>query len=542
MNCFDSFAFDNRLMTQITAAGYTTPTPIQEKSIPLILEGNDVMGLAQTGTGKTAAFALPLLQRLLAKNVSRKGPARILVLAPTRELAVQIHDNFTELGQETGYKSAVIIGGVSANPQVRAAWGASVLVACPGRLLDLLGQKLINLNAVSTLVIDEADRLFDMGFLPDIKKIMASLPKERQTLLFSATMPDEVRELAEAALHNPKVVQIANTAPAETISHTVYPVAMLRKQELLEKLLSETDLENNAALIFTRTKHRAKVLADKLSRRGWRATALQGNLSQNRRQEAMDGFKGGKYQIMVATDIAARGIDCLRISLVVNFDLPDTAEAYTHRIGRTGRAERSGQAVSLVGGLEDEAQIRYIERSLRMALERKVLADFAPVGEEAELLATAATAGAGRPFSPPWGQQRRPVGRGRRIPGSVAGGGGGGRPGAGAGTGKPGSRTSSSGFKNRRKDSEFGPGQNTEKGNHSGKTERSSLSRDDNHDKQAAQGKSGSGRGLPGARTGKSGNRTGGSPARKNNRGTSESSRNAQSQSRSSNQRRDRER
>ncbi len=371
---FDSFSLDQRIRAGIIAAGYTTPTPIQTRAIPAVLAGKDVMGLAQTGTGKTAAFVLPLLQRLLDAKAGTRGPIRVLVLAPTRELAVQIHETFVDLGKQTGFRSTVVIGGVGQTPQVNAARQATVLVACPGRLLDLLNQRLVDLSAVSALILDEADRMFDMGFLPDVKKIMAKLPRQRQTLLFSATMPTEVRALAESVLHDPVVVQVSNTAPAATISHAIYPVASSRKQDLLEKLLA--GIGQGSALVFTRTKHRAKGLAKKLAGSGFAATALQGNLSQNKRQEAMDGFKNGSYRVMVATDIAARGIDCERVSLVVNFDLPDTAEAYTHRIGRTGRAERSGQAVSLVAP-EDEGQARFIERALNMRIERKRMDGFA---------------------------------------------------------------------------------------------------------------------------------------------------------------------
>ncbi len=377
---FDSFSLDQRIMAGIVAAGYTTPTPIQTRAIPAVLAGKDVMGLAQTGTGKTAAFVLPLLQRLLDAKAATRGPIRVLVLAPTRELAVQIHETFFGLGKQTGIRSAVVIGGVGAMPQIKALRQATVAVACPGRLVDLMNQGAVDLSKVSALVLDEADRMLDMGFLPDVRKVMAKLPRERQTMLFSATMPVEIRSLAEAGLRDPVTVQVSNTAPAATVSHELYPVAGNRKQDLLEKLLSE--LGQSSALVFTRTKHRAKGLAQKLAGRGFAATSLQGNLSQNRRQEAMDGFRNGKYRVMVATDIAARGIDCERVSLVVNFDLPDTAEAYTHRIGRTGRAERSGQAVSLVTD-EDESQVRFIERSLNMRIERRHMEGFADTAARA---------------------------------------------------------------------------------------------------------------------------------------------------------------
>lgn len=373
---FSSFSFDQRLNVGIRDCGYASPTPIQVQAIPPVLAGKDVLGLAQTGTGKTAAFALPLLQRMINDGVSARGPVRVLVLAPTRELALQIHETFISLGKQTGIRCAAIFGGVGETPQIKAAGQASVLVACPGRLLDLLNRGLVDLSHVHALVLDEADRMFDMGFLPDLRRIMAKLPAKRQNLLFSATMPPEIRKIADQVLVQPAVVQVANTAPAEKIRHALYPVSAGQKMALLEAYLGRTP--HDCVLIFTRTKHRAKSLARKLEQKGMAATSLQGNLSQNRRQEALDGFRSGKYRIMVATDIAARGIDCVRISHVVNFDLPDTAESYTHRIGRTGRAERSGEAITLVTP-EDTAQVNAIERILGSRLERVRLEGFAYV-------------------------------------------------------------------------------------------------------------------------------------------------------------------
>jgi ATP-dependent RNA helicase RhlE len=370
---FSSFSLDRRILVGVRDCGYSSPTPIQVQAIPPVLSGRDVLGLAQTGTGKTAAFALPLLQGLIATDAEQRGPIRVLVLAPTRELALQIHDSFIALGKQTGIRCAVVFGGVGETPQVKAARQATVLVACPGRLLDLANRGLVDLSHVRALVLDEADHMFDMGFVPDVRRIMAKLPATRQNLLFSATMPTEIRKMADQVLVNPVVVQVANTAPAETIRHALYPVAPGQKVALLEALLATES--HDCALIFTRTKHRAKSLARKLEQKGWLATSLQGNLSQTRRQEALDGFRTGKYRIMVATDIAARGIDCSRVTHVINFDVPDTAENYTHRIGRTGRADRSGQAMTLVTP-EDGGQIRLIERVLRASLERIKLAGF----------------------------------------------------------------------------------------------------------------------------------------------------------------------
>ncbi|NCD24791.1 MAG: DEAD/DEAH box helicase [Deltaproteobacteria bacterium] len=370
---FSSFSLDRRIVAGIRDCGYSSPTPIQIQAIPPVLSGRDVLGLAQTGTGKTAAFALPLLQRLIATESAPRGPVQVLILAPTRELALQIHDSFVALGKQTGMRSAVVFGGVGETPQIKAARQATILVACPGRLLDLANRGLVDLSQVRTLVLDEADHMFDMGFVPDVRRIMAKLPSNRQNLLFSATMPTEIRKMADLVLVDPVVIQVANTAPAETIRHALYPVAPGQKVALLEALLATE--EHDCALIFTRTKHRAKSLARKLEQKGWLATSLQGNLSQSRRQEALDGFRTGKYRVMVATDIAARGIDCSRVTHVINFDVPDTAENYTHRIGRTGRADRSGQAMTLVTP-EDSGQIRIIERVLRTALERVKLKDF----------------------------------------------------------------------------------------------------------------------------------------------------------------------
>lgn len=371
---FSSFSLDRRLHVGIRDCGYVSPTPIQVQAIPPVLEGQDVLGLAQTGTGKTAAFALPLLQRMIEASAPLRGPVRVLVLAPTRELALQIHETFIALGKQTGIRCAAVFGGVGETPQIKAASQASVLVACPGRLLDLLNRGLVDLSHVDALVLDEADRMFDMGFLPDLRRIMAKLPARRQNLLFSATMPPEIRKIADQVLVRPVVVQVANTAPPEKIRHSVYPVLPGQKMALLEAYLSAED--HDCVLVFTRTKHRAKSLARKLEQKGMAATSLQGNLSQNRRQEALEGFRAGRYRIMVATDIAARGIDCTRVTHVVNFDVPDTAENFTHRIGRTGRADRSGRAMTLVTP-EDEVQVRAIERILGERLPRVQLDGFA---------------------------------------------------------------------------------------------------------------------------------------------------------------------
>ncbi|MEF2145619.1 MAG: DEAD/DEAH box helicase [Desulfovibrionaceae bacterium] len=370
---FDSFSFDERISAGIRACGYVSPTPIQSRAIDSVLKGRDVLGLAQTGTGKTAAFVLPILQRLLNAEAPKQGPVRVLVLAPTRELALQIHESFVSLGKQTGYRSSVVIGGVGPTPQIKALNKATICVACPGRLLDLMNRGEADLSQADTLVLDEADRMFDMGFLPDLRRIMAKLPRQRQNLLFSATMPMEIRKLADTVLRDPITAQVDNTAPAETVSHVLYPIKPGLKPVFLDAVLKHT--EHDCVLVFTRTKHRAKSLARKLEQGGWKATSLQGNLSQNRRQAALDGFRRGDFRIMVATDIAARGIDCERITHVINYDLPDTAENYTHRIGRTGRAERTGMALTFLTD-EDTQQLRAIERVLGSRIERRSLPGF----------------------------------------------------------------------------------------------------------------------------------------------------------------------
>ncbi len=368
---FQQFSFHPKVVAGITAMGYTTPTPIQAQAIPKIMAGHDLMGLAQTGTGKTAAFALPILHRLM------QGPrkqVRALVIAPTRELAEQINDALLELGQQTRLKSITVYGGVGVNPQIeKLKQGVEIVVACPGRLLDHLNQGTIDLSNLELLVLDEADQMFDMGFLPDIRRILKQLPPQRQTLLFSATMPPEIRSLAREILRDPATVQVDTVAPAATVSHALYPVAQHLKTALLMQLLKHTDTDS--VLIFTRTKHRAKRVGEQLEKAGYTAASLQGNLSQNRRQAAMDGFRSGTFQILVATDIAARGIDVSQVSHVINYDIPDTTEAYIHRIGRTGRAAKSGDAFTMVTS-EDTAMVKAIERALGAAIERRTIEGF----------------------------------------------------------------------------------------------------------------------------------------------------------------------
>jgi ATP-dependent RNA helicase RhlE len=368
---FSSFKFHPQIAAGVRALGYETPTPIQVQAIPPVLEGHDVMGLAQTGTGKTAAFVLPILQRLLP---GRRGQLRALIIAPTRELAEQTHVAITALGRDTKLRSATIYGGVGVNPQIqKLRSGVEIVVACPGRLLDHINQKTIDLSHVEVLVLDEADRMFDMGFLPDIRRIIKQLPVKRQNLMFSATMPDDIRKLANEVLRSPVNVQVNHTAPANTVSHALYPVEQHLKTALLMEILKHTDTDS--VLIFTRTKHRAKRIGQQLEKAGYKAASLQGNLSQNRRQAALDGFRDGSHQILVATDIAARGIDVSTVSHVINYDIPDTTDAYTHRIGRTGRAAKTGDAFTFITR-EDEPMVRSIERVMGDRIERRFVQDF----------------------------------------------------------------------------------------------------------------------------------------------------------------------
>ena len=367
---FEAFNFHPAVAAGVLKAGYATPTPIQAQAIPPILKHCDVMGLAQTGTGKTAAFVLPILNRLMG---NRCGCLRALIMAPTRELAEQIHQAIEILGHKTRLKSVAIYGGVGINPQIQKLKRADIVVACPGRLLDHIGRHTVNFSRLEVLVTDEADQLFDMGFLPDIRKILTHLPQKRQTLLFSATMPTEIRRLAKDILRNPVTVQIGTTAPADTVSHALYPVAQHLKTALLLNLLGTTSIRS--VLVFTRTKHRAKSLGKKLAVAGYRSASLQGNLSQGKRQAALDGFRDGTFQILVATDIAARGIDVTRISHVINYDIPSTPEAYIHRIGRTGRATHSGEALTLITG-DDREMVRAINRIIGSKIEQRTLSAF----------------------------------------------------------------------------------------------------------------------------------------------------------------------
>jgi len=385
-------------MAGIKKAGYDTATPIQEAAIPAALRGRDIIGTAQTGTGKTAAFVLPILNKLLEgpRNVTR-----VLIVTPTRELAEQIHDVVKQLAAGTRLRSATIYGGVGPAPQIKALReGAEILIVCPGRFLDLVNQGFARLTKVEVLVLDEADRMFDMGFLPDVKRIIKTLPVERQTMLFSATFPSEVEFLASSTLKNPQKIAMGISRPAKTVTHALYPVPSHLKSQLLLALLKKTD--TSSVLIFARTKYRAQKVAQQIERAGHKVTSLHGDRSQGQRQSALKGFKDGTHQIMVATDIAARGLDVESISHVINYDMPDTADAYIHRIGRTGRAERTGDAFTLVTA-EDNDMIRILERIMGSPLKRETLEGF-----DYTAAAPPRTAGDNRGRGAPRDDSRRP--------------------------------------------------------------------------------------------------------------------------------------
>ena len=370
---FSQFPLDECLQRAITAAGFQTPTPIQDAAIPLALAGRDLLGTAQTGTGKTAAFALPLLQHLLT-HPSATRRMRVLVLTPTRELADQVQASIQELAVYTPFRSATIYGGVDMAPQQRALRnGNEIIVACPGRLLDHASRGAVDFRGVECLVLDEADRMLDMGFMPAIRRIIGMLPQERQTMLFSATFAPELNRFVSQTLRDPERIAMGITAPAETIAHTIYPVPMALKTALLTALLKE--IASDSVLIFTRTKHRADRVAASLTRAGYRTGVLHANRTQSQRHRALAAFRAGTVPYLVATDIAARGIDVSTISHVINFDIPDTADAYIHRIGRTGRALRTGEAFTLVTR-EDYDTVQTIERTLGERLPTQLLAGF----------------------------------------------------------------------------------------------------------------------------------------------------------------------
>ncbi|PJK09542.1 RNA helicase [Lysobacteraceae bacterium NML95-0200] len=375
---FESLGLSPALLRALTEAGYSTPTPIQQQAIPQVLAGHDLLGGAQTGTGKTAAFGLPMLQRL-ARQTPAKGPRkpRALVLVPTRELAVQVADNLKTYARHLRLNITLLFGGVGMQPQVdNLKRGVDVLVACPGRLIDHLERGTAKLDAVEVLVLDEADRMLDMGFLPAIKRILARVPAERQSLLFSATFEPRIKALAMDYLKSPVEVQVAaQNAVADTIVHRVHPVDGNKKRDLLVDILAARHTER--VLVFGKTKHGCNRLAEQLEKAGLPALAIHGNKSQAARQKALDAFKSGKTRILVATDVAARGLDIPALPLVINHDLPMVAEDYVHRIGRTGRNGVQGEAISLVAQ-EEAALLRQIQRLLKTEIEIKTVRGFEP--------------------------------------------------------------------------------------------------------------------------------------------------------------------
>ncbi|MDV5863124.1 DEAD/DEAH box helicase [Pseudomonas mendocina] len=386
---FASLGLSEALVRAVEAAGYTQPTPVQQRAIPAVLQGRDLMVAAQTGTGKTGGFALPILERLFPDGhpdrEQRHGPKqpRVLVLTPTRELAAQVHDSFKLYARDLKFVSACIFGGVGMNPQVQAlAKGVDVLVACPGRLLDLANQKAIDLSHVEILVLDEADRMLDMGFIHDVKKVLAKLPAKRQNLLFSATFSKDITDLAGKLLHNPERIEVTppNTT-VERIEQRVFRLAASHKRALLAHLITQGAWEQ--VLVFTRTKHGANRLAEYLEKHGLPAAAIHGNKSQNARTKALADFKANKVRILVATDIAARGLDIDQLPHVVNFELPNVEEDYVHRIGRTGRAGRSGEAISLVAP-DEEKLLKSIERMTKQKIPDGDLLGFDASAVEAE--------------------------------------------------------------------------------------------------------------------------------------------------------------
>ena len=375
---FTDLGLSEPILRAIAEEGYTSPTPIQAKSIPAVLKGGDLLAAAQTGTGKTAGFTLPILQRLsTTKANSGKRLLRVLILTPTRELAAQVQESVDTYGKYTDLKSAVIFGGVGANPQIKAiAAGLDILVATPGRLLDLMSQKCVSLSDIEILVLDEADRMLDMGFLRDIKKILAALPKKRQNLLFSATFSSEIKQLADGLLNAPELIEVARSNSAnEAIAQLIHPVDRTKKHPLLAHLIQSNDWKQ--VLVFTRTKHGANKLVTQLEKDGITSMAIHGNKSQTARTKALADFKAGKLTALVATDIAARGIDIDQLPHVVNYDLPNVSEDYVHRIGRTGRAGSNGVAVSLVC-IDEHQMLRDIEKLIKQKLPQEVIAGFEP--------------------------------------------------------------------------------------------------------------------------------------------------------------------
>ncbi len=374
---FTDLGLRAELLRAIADQGYDTPTPIQAQAIPVVLAGRDLMAAAQTGTGKTAGFTLPILQLLGSRPAVSRTKPRVLILTPTRELAAQVEESVRTYGKHLPFKSAAIFGGVSMGPQLKALKsGVDILVATPGRLLDHLGQRNADLSGVEIFVLDEADRMLDMGFMPDIRKVINLIPKQKQCLLFSATFPEEIRALAKGLLRDPQTVEVARpNATADLVTQAVYHVDKSRKRDLLVKLIE--DHSWHQVLVFTRTKHGANALSEKLDKAGISSAAIHGNKSQGARTRALADFKSLKLNVLVATDIAARGLDIDQLPHVVNYELPNVPEDYVHRIGRTGRAGSSGEAISLVC-VDEHSLLRDIERLLKQDIEKRLMPGFEP--------------------------------------------------------------------------------------------------------------------------------------------------------------------
>ena len=447
---FSSLGLSDAIVRAVTETGYTTPTPIQLQAIPAVLNGGDLLAGAQTGTGKTAGFTLPLLQRLSTdangaaqtSNTSQR-PIRALILTPTRELAAQVEESVRTYGKYTKLNSTVIFGGVGINPQIKQLkHGVDILVATPGRLLDHMEQRTVNLSQVEILILDEADRMLDMGFIRDIKKVLAALPAKRQNLLFSATFSDEIKALADGLLNKPATIEVARrNSTVEVIAQKIHPVDRDKKHPMLAHLIKSNDWSQ--VLVFTRTKHGANKLVEQLGADGIGAMAIHGNKSQSARTKALSEFKDNKLQVLVATDIAARGIDIDQLPHVVNYDLPNIPEDYVHRIGRTGRAGATGEAVSLVC-VDEHDMLKDIEKLIKQTLPREVIPGFEPDptarAQPVQLRSAGHRPGGGRSGGGGGGGQ----GRGKSGGG---GGGGGGKPrapGASAGGNGGGPRTGTS--------------------------------------------------------------------------------------------------
>jgi ATP-dependent RNA helicase RhlE len=398
---FNTLGLGPKLLQSITDVGYSTPTPIQSAAIPPVLAGRDLIGIAQTGTGKTAAFVLPILERL-SKSAPARHP-RALIVAPTRELAAQIDENVRSLGKAMRIRCVTVFGGVGERPQIDAVRrGVDIIVATPGRLLDLMTSRHITLHAVEVAVLDEADRMLDMGFLPQIRRVVAALPRTRQTLLFSATLSKDIEKVTAEFLNNPETVEIGRRSnPADSVTQFLYPVTKSRKVDLLIHLLKDQALDS--VLIFSRTKHGADKIARKLSQANIKAATIHSNRSQSQRMQALDAFKSGKCRVLVATDIASRGIDVEGISHVVNFDFPMHPEDYVHRIGRTGRAQAIGDAISFVSP-EDESAVRDVEKMIKKSVPRKRVEGFNYAESSIQ---------AYRPHSAPARPAARPIGPAR---------------------------------------------------------------------------------------------------------------------------------